>query len=226
METPKESEALPEAELIKRDKQLLRWLLWGTDGNRVMRWRADDGEKFRSSEEMRKTMPESVTEHNGGMLKVAVFLRQEAQIRGDQSILALNGDTVNSLIVMHDAHEVMTSDRLEKNEEDKATETAANAHLKGRLANDGFETLATNIDDYTDKGSAEARFVKVLDDLQAFLYMIRTKRFDMAQMEGRKGAKFCEEFPTAARLYKLAAAAITHPHLLSDDIADMPHQMT
>lgn len=132
------------------------------------------GNQNRTEEEMAE-LRQSVAEHMQGMHWLADFILSE-----DEEAVELNREKIGRLINRHDMHEALTGDQLVKDEETLLKERAAEAKLVEAAGTVGISPdLEEMLGEYVNRETAEAKFVKGLDRLEAYLTMIYAGRADM-----------------------------------------------
>lgn len=211
-----------------RNKQLLRVLFLAMGLNRVVRWQDQPDKKFLDKAEL-QDMRESVLEHVGGMGACITLILTEAAKRGDERITSLDQLKLSQCTLIHDAEEMFTGDLLVKDDTDKEKAEQAWVQIKSFLSESGFEDGENIIDEYKNKTTSEARFAKVIDDLQAMVRLVQARRFDMARsadaVEKSEGYKYSQEFPMLNKLFRLVLELIKRDTLIRSGVSDMPYAM-
>jgi 5'-deoxynucleotidase YfbR-like HD superfamily hydrolase len=160
-------------------------------------------------------------------LKTLVILK--ARLEGDQSFEGGVFDVLkmNAMISLHDIEENIVGDERFKDKqyyrtEQKALDTVAEGVSDLNIGSE----IVSLINEYKGKASPEARFVKAIDELQAWFYMVYTKRFDKStrdfnQPEEIKGYLLMQEFPVLKRIADILLNILQHPQRYSDKIVDL-----
>lgn len=227
MEKPPQPEPQYERnEQRKHDIKFLRAFLRSMDQTRVMRWRNPEEERFRSPEDV-KSMTESVAEHVGQMLSLITYIQLKAEVEGDQTITELDLSRVNTMVCLHDMSENIVGDTKIKDDTYYKAEEVAHEQIREELGELNFGSkLKGYIEDYNAKASAEAHFVKAIDEIQAMLYMIYARGFshsnrDYDNQDEIKGLVYAKEFPTLSRISDILVRIITNPKSINSDVPEM-----
>ena len=128
------------------------------------------GHEQKTSGEMSK-LEQSLSEHVHGMAVLADLI-----LDADPAAKTLDRARIHTLIRYHDAHEVITGDVIIKNDSVRKEEAAAEetiTHLEALRGNEDIETLLA---EYHAQETPEARFVKGIDRLEAYLTMMYAGR--------------------------------------------------
>lgn len=214
---------------IKQDKSNIRALLKLQSGlERTPRWR-EEGEFPHLTPEQMKEYRQSVLEHMAGMNSIATFLFDIAEQEGDTAISNLNFRLVSKYIILHDSEEIYTGDKREKTPEDHELEKEA----VDKIVAEGQETsIAPQIrflmESYHTKATPEARFVKAIDELEAYFHMIGIRGIDRSKRTNLRETasyQYAQEFPTLARYMKIAVDVMEKKELLSTEIPQMPTEL-
>ena len=211
---------------LAQDFELVRLYIEATDFTRVLRWRHLEDQPFRSAKEV-GLMKEDNMQHCAGMFFMGQTIIMTAREEGDSITSALDFETVSMMIFAHDADEYLTGDVRSKCGNFRKIELRARDLVYKRLAKlrIGSDMLAC-AKDYHDKKLATARFVKALDELQAWVYMIQTRGFaetsrNFSNPEEIPGYIYALEFPTLARLAKILLRFMRKPSFITTTVQEL-----
>ncbi|MFM2381342.1 MAG: hypothetical protein RLZZ76_109 [Candidatus Parcubacteria bacterium] len=228
METPKlTTEGSAERrEQIRQDVLFVRMWLEQMAQTRVQRWREDGEQPFLNEAEVR-AMNESVAEHVGQMKGLALEIIDKAVFERDYSFNDFDLRLALRMIRTHDAEEIITGDVRTKDaahfkRENEAIETIKNKALELNYGHQIAEAMAA----YREKKVAEARFVKAIDELQAWFYIINSRRFDVSTRdfshpESIAGYVYSQEFPTLHRVMDLVLRIMRNPECIKSGVPEM-----
>ncbi len=226
MEGVKETITSPERKLIKQDALFIRDSLEYMSQARVLRYRESGEAPFLSAQEV-KEMRESVAEHVGLMHMLATNILDKALVEGDTSFEGFDVMLMLRMIQLHDLEESITGDVRHKDEAHHAREEVAFRQIKDKAMKLNYgESIVYAIDAYREKQIREARFVKAVDELQAWFYIINTRRFDastrdFSKPEDIKGYVCGSEFPTVKRVMDILLGIMQNPSLIKSDVPTM-----
>jgi len=220
------------SEQRKQDIMFIRNFLRQMDQTRVLRWRKDGQAHFTSPNEVSE-MKESDAEHTGQMCALATFILYKAKNEGDNTCAdSFDILKMNALIQLHDIEENIVGDSRDKDEsyyvrEKNAYEKIAMEINKMNFGNN-FEIL---MQEYKERVTKEARFVKALDEIQAWFYLVYTKQFtestrDFNNPNTIAGYVVAQEFPTLKRIADILLYVLTHPKMLSSKPIELENEIS
>lgn len=180
--------------------KLLKLYTTSFEQMRVVRWRRPWHVLHLRPIWLIRLQKENNLEHIAGMLSLADLVFYLAEMRGDETITNLDQFVVRHKIWVHDSEEWITGDYRAKGSEYYRTERAARWVVIRFLKEQGRADLAVMLGEYHKKLTPEERFVKVLDELQAWAFMlfIGTPKWttrDFTRPESIPGYVFASEFP-------------------------------
>jgi 5'-deoxynucleotidase YfbR-like HD superfamily hydrolase len=211
---------------LREDFAILRLFIQATDFARVLRWRRDEQQPFASAEKTSQ-MDEGNMQHCAGMSMMAAVCVVKAELEGDNKTASLNMTTVTTQIFLHDADEYLAGDSRTKCEIYRAKEQRARSAIYDQLETfDVGKRLVIQAKEYHEKLTPEARFVKALDELQAWVYIIQTRGFtessrDFENPEGILGYVLALDFPTLARLAKILLRIMQNPKFITTEVQEL-----
>jgi 5'-deoxynucleotidase YfbR-like HD superfamily hydrolase len=188
-----------------QDVRFVRLFLEQMNQTRVLRWRNLGEPAFVSVEDM-AFMKETVSEHIGQMMVLATGILQKARQENDVSLMNIDLLKVTTMISLHDIEETVIGDARHKDERYYALEKKAQGEIEDKLEGTNIEEPIVEIlQEYRDKSSKEARFVKAIDEIQAWMYLIYTKQIGQStrnfkKPEDIKGYEYAAEFSTLKRI--------------------------
>lgn len=210
-----------------QDIQFIRTFLQQMDQSRTMRWRSSNEASFSTTEEVME-MKESDAEHTGQMNMLATCIRLKAKEEGDVIFdVDFDMEKVRAMVGMHDIEENLIGDARIKNASYRALENNARTTVFTQLSTLNFgESLRLAHLEYLDKSSKEAQFVKALDEMQAWFYLIYTKQFSESTRNFKKpteieGYVFSQKFPTLKRIADILLFVLNHPSMIQQGIVDL-----
>lgn len=216
---------------IIQDKAFVRHVLEEFKQARVKRWKKEDDFIKFVPKEYHANRNENNLEHTGGMRIVADLVFQKAEAEGDETVLELDYRRVGNLIRVHDLEETYVGDERVKDDDYYAREKVATAQLHKNNTQVNFGSLEDElIAEYQEKKTKESRFVKAIDELQAWLYLISKRDIGESNrglegdnaLENIKGYEYAQEFPTVKRVMDIVIHVMQRPELIKSGIPDMP----
>lgn len=213
-------------EQIRQDALFIPLFLEKMKQSRVIRWREAGEATFMNPSEVAE-MRESVAEHAGSMSDLAVNVLSKARTERDVAFNDFDVMKALHMIHTHDTEEIITGDVRVKDANHYAKEREAQQLIKDQVSTLNFaDDVMAAIDEYRDKSTKEARFVKAIDELQAWFYIIHTRKFDVSNrnfdvLESIAGYAFAKEFPTLMRLMNIMLRIMRNPTLVTQGIPEM-----
>lgn len=172
----------------------------------VLRWRKEGQAPFRSYEELQK-MEEGLLQHGAAISIMHESIRFQAEFEGDDSILRLDHRKTRFMIFFHDHPEILSGDCGEKTLCDIEREARAgriNRQRIGYFPSELLHFLLEIDEEYAKKQEPWTWYVKALDELQAWTYLLYLNRVDesrrvFADLDNNKGYQFAQRFPVLKR---------------------------
>jgi 5'-deoxynucleotidase YfbR-like HD superfamily hydrolase len=209
------------------DIKFIRAFLKQMAQTRVLRWREADESSFVTPEQVRE-MKESDAEHTGQIHSLATGLRLKAQYEDDSTLTEnFDWEKARAMIGLHDIEENLTGDSRVKDEAHYIAEEKAREEIFKKLDTLNFGELLKQYQlEYLDKSTKEARFVKAIDEIQAWFYMIYTRGFaksnrNFHEPETIRGYEYAQEFPTLKRIADILLNIMQRPGIISSEIEDI-----
>lgn len=202
------------------DITFIRNFLRQMDQTRVLRWREADQALFTTPEHV-EGMNETVAEHIGQMTVSATGLIHKARVENDQSLETLDFLKIISMIQLHDIDETIVGDSRAKNNEYYEKEKEAQELISDLIKDSNFADIYTALTtEYKQRASAEARFVKAIDEIQAWFYILYTRKFEKStrnfdQPSSIVGYELSKEFPIVNRIADLLLYILQNPQWIS-----------
>ena len=128
------------------------------------------GNEQKTRGEMSK-LEQSLSEHVHGMSVLADLI-----LDADPATKTLDRARIHSFIRYHDAHEIITGDAILKNDTIRQEEARAEETISRLESHRGNTDNATVLAEYHAQETPEARFVKGIDRLEAYLTMMYAGR--------------------------------------------------
>jgi len=207
---------------------LTRVLIAQLDLGRTLRWRKLRQQRSRRPREVR-LMREDLLQHCGSMAFIGMIMRREALALGDTSHSNIDWDKFIVMSMLHDVDEVLIGDARSKDTAYYQAEQQASEELwewvrKHLLSASYFEDV---MGEYHERKTATARYTKVKDELQAWLYMIHTRGFaettrDFTDLSSIEGYRLSEPFDTTRGVMDFAGRIIRRPSYIKAKIRQMP----
>jgi 5'-deoxynucleotidase YfbR-like HD superfamily hydrolase len=169
-------------------------------------------------------MNESDAEHTGQMQVLATNIIDKAEEENDTTTAQLDVRLVLRMIQVHDIAESLVGDSRKKDAVYYEKEKSANEHIQRKVEILNYsDRLNEAIVEYEDKKMAEARFVKAIDELQAWFYILYTRRFDASNRDLSKpetivGYEYSKEFPTLHRIMTIMMRILKNPKFIKSDV--------
>jgi len=152
--------------------------------------------------------PESVAEHVFGMHVAFEYFwpLEDPEGKWDQA-------KMRQMITFHDIDEVVTGDKIGylKTEADRAREAEAQQELLKEIPSTLRDSIAPILEEYEQKESIEARFVKAIDKIEPVIHILNPAG---KALLGRNGTTveqhdsiklpFFQEFPVIMRFYEVS----------------------
>lgn len=162
---------------------------------------------------------ENNLEHCGAMQMLFNILLPAAKELGTDELENLDHSIVSRMIMLHDLAEVKVGDKKHKSPEHLENERLANDKLCNffrKCCIPGGSVLADDLEDCLLKESLHSRFVKALDEMQAWLFLIWSSRTTECKYHGKEfeelqSARGVGEFPFLQALMKTAFAHVNDP---------------
>lgn len=210
-----------------QDIKFIRNFLRQMDQTRVLRWRNDGENKFVSSDETRE-IKETVAEHTGQMGVLAISLIHKAQAEGD-TVFDDDFDVLQmmTMIQFHDLEENRIGDSRNKDEKYFELEKEAQQEIFEKSSELNFGTVVIEaLKNYREKKIKEARYVKAIDEIQAWIFIIHTRRFDFVnrnfdEPKSIPGYVYAQEFPTLKRIADILLRIMRNPGLISQNVPEI-----
>lgn len=148
---------------------------------------------------------ENNLEHCAGMLSLADLVFHLAKLHEDKTILNLDQFMVRHKIWVHDNEEWIVGDVRRKNTTYYVRERRARLHIVWFMRQLGRRDLASMLFTYHKKLTPEDRYVKVLDELQAWAFMLFIDRCrwtsrDFTNPDSIPGYILAQEFPVLQKI--------------------------
>jgi 5'-deoxynucleotidase YfbR-like HD superfamily hydrolase len=210
-------------ERIKQDIDFIRAFLQQMDQIRALRWANENDPKFLTPEETKK-MQETVGEHTGQMNALAAAFYLKAEAENDESINSLDGKIISIKIAGHDLEENIAGDARTKDAAYFRLENKARVRINEATEPLNFGNRFTELqNEYQNKLTKEDRFIKAIDELQAWFFIVYTRKFDyinrdFSKPEEIKGYLYSEEFPTIRRIMNIMVRIMRNPKSITSEI--------
>ena len=173
----------------------------------VLRWRTGEDLKFRSLEDW-QSMKEDLLQHGAAMAIMHNMIRLQAEYEGDDSVTGLDQRMINAMILYHDHAEILAGDIKHKTADYRQREEKARRIIRQRVTYLPPELCAFLHEAeavYEEKNEPWTWYVKALDEMQAWTYLLFLNRVDEARrvfenLDENKGYQLAQHFPILQRL--------------------------
>jgi hypothetical protein len=211
---------------LSQDFAFLRILLKAQVQIMVLRWRKGDQAPFRKAEEIAR-MEEDLLQHCSGMISILSLLMLKAQAEESIEFDQINLHSVMIKIQFHDCEEILTSDIRNKTSVHKLCAKGAWKTILNHTNSLNFsESLRKVQAEYESKEKPEDRLVKALDEVQACIYLVATRKVsestrDWQHIENSIGYTCAKEFPTLCRVMDILIRLMRCPSYVKKPIEEL-----
>lgn len=217
---------LTQRKQLQEDFLFIRFLLESSNLGRVLRWRKGNQSAFRTPQEVAE-MNEDLLQHNSMMMLLLTAFVKKAAFEGDTKTAELDVGNMTVMIIGHDADEIILGDTRVKDTAYCAMEKRAQekVFVMLRRLNFGKEVVGL-LHEYHAKKTPEARFVKAIDEVQAWLYLIYVGQIGESSRNFLNptecsGYTCAQEFPVLKRLTDILLRIMQRPAHIRSCVSEM-----